>query len=77
MVTSSMMGSEVSSHSTRVTGNARWFSVFGGGGGEVEVGFRVAEGGESGVVSSHSTWFKAKVFSRCFLGGDGEEVRAR
>ena len=36
------------------------------------IGFRADDRGESGVVSSHSTWVKAKVFSRCFRGGGGE-----
>ena len=29
------------------------------------------------MVSSHSTWVKAKLFSRCLLGGGVGEVRAR
>ena len=49
MVTSSVVGSSASSHSTRVTGNARCFCVFGGGGAEMGVGFRAAEGGEWGL----------------------------
>ena len=77
MVTSSVVGSGVSSHSTRVTDNFLCFCVFGGGVGEVGVGFRADEGGESSVVSSHSTWVKAKLFSRCLLGGGVGEVRAR
>ena len=76
MVTSSVMGSSASSHSTRITGNARCLCFFGGGGAEVGVGFRATEGGEVGVGSSHSSWGNAKIFSRCFRGGGGE-VRAR
>ena len=49
MVTSSVVGSSASSHSTRITGNARCFCVFGGGGAEVGVRFQAAEGGELGV----------------------------
>ena len=75
LVTSSVMGSSASFHSTRFTVNARCFCVFGGGGAEVGVGFRVAEGGEVGVGSSHSSWVNAEIFSRCFYGGGGE-VRA-
>ena len=61
----------------RVKGNALCLCIFGGGAGEVGVGFRAGEGGESGVVSSHSTWVKATVFFRCLLAGGVEEVRAR
>ena len=76
MVTSLVMGSSASSHSTRVTGNARCSCVFGGGGAEVGVGFRTAEGGGEGEGSSHSSWVNAKIFSHCFRRGGGE-VRMR
>ena len=49
MVTSSVVGSGVPSHSTWVKGNAFCFCVFGGGVGEVGVGFRADDGGESSV----------------------------
>ena len=39
------------------------------------VGFRAPEGGELGVVSSHSSWVKAKIFSHCFRCHGGECVR--
>ena len=74
MVTSLVVGSSTLSHSTWVTGNARCFCVFGGGGAEMGVGFRAAEGGELGVGSSHSSWVIANIFSFCFRGGG--EVRA-
>ena len=73
MVTSSAMRSSALSHSSRVTGNARCFCVFGGGGAEMGVGFRAAEGGEGGVGPSHASWVIAKSFSLCFRGCGGEE----
>ena len=61
MVTFSVVGSKVSSHSTRVTGNARWFCVFSGGGAWVGVRFRANEGGELGVVYSHFSLVASEV----------------
>ena len=77
MVTSSVVFLGVSSHSTQVKGNALCLCIFGGGFGEVGIGFRTDEGGESGVVSSYSTWVKAKVFCCSLLGGGVREVRAQ
>ena len=58
-------------------GNALCFCVFGGGVEAVGVGFRVGDGGESGVVFFHSTWVKAKVLYRCIFGGEVGDVGAR
>ena len=49
MVTSLAATSSASSHSSQVTGNARCFCVFGGGGAEMGVGILAAEGGDVGV----------------------------
>ena len=76
MVTSSVTTSSASSHSSQVLGNAHCFCVFGGGGVEMGVGFRAAEGGEVGVGSSHSSWVIANtvvVVGR--RGHEGKKVK--
>ena len=70
IVTSSATTS--SSHSLHVSGNARFFCVFNGGGG-AKVGFWAAEGGEGGVGSSHASCVSANSFSLYFRGCGGEE----
>ena len=78
IVTSSATLSSVpasSSHSWHVSGTARFWCVWVGGGG-AEVGFWAAAGGEGGVGSSHASWVRAINFSLYFRGGGGEE-RAR
>ena len=61
----------------RFEGKALCLCVFGRGAGDVRAGFRVGDGGESGVVSFHSTWVKAKVLYRCIFGGGVGDVEGR